>query len=49
LDVWESQEAADAFFRERLEEARRHARVPIKDIRHQVFQVYNIHPELAGA
>ena len=48
VDVWNSQEEADAFFRERLEEALRNAGVPLEDIRHQVFEAYYIHPEPSG-
>jgi hypothetical protein len=40
LEVWESQEAADAFYREKLEQALRSA--GIIDVQPNVFEVHNI-------
>ena len=40
LEVWESQEAADTFFRERLEQALQNA--SITAVQPKVFQVHNI-------
>ena len=40
LEVWESQEAADAFYREKLEQALRSA--GITDVQPKVFEVHNI-------
>ncbi len=40
LEVWESQEAADTFYRERLGQALQN--VGITDVQPKVFQVHNI-------
>jgi hypothetical protein len=40
LEVWESQEAADAFYREKLEPALQNA--GITDVQPKVFEVHNI-------
>ena len=40
LEVWEFQEAADAFYREKLEQALRSA--GIIDVQPKVFEVHNI-------
>jgi quinol monooxygenase YgiN len=40
FDVWESQEALDTFFREKLGEALQNAGMP--DVQPEVFEVYNM-------